>query len=214
MVWLGKSANVHWWNQWVPVYTGKYRVWHMFTAVTHFSIHLDLISSLSSSYGREIQAVTFLSLSLYIWTGFETWLQRPRVSSIISERGECHVKWAAHSTPSRSDAARAAARTGVFLKLLMVSQTQVVGLHFIWTGLEGEGGGRQTEESAPLFSFEVTYCCLVIGTSLPLLSFIVFFFPWRPSLVEQDLQISKLFSDLALFFKAASKRFSDLFPLQ
>lgn len=53
MVWLGKSANVHWWNQWVPVYTGKYRVWHMFTAVTHFSIHLDLISSLSSSYGRD-----------------------------------------------------------------------------------------------------------------------------------------------------------------
>lgn len=36
----------------------------MFSSVTHFSLHLDLITSLSSSNGREIQAVTSLSLSL------------------------------------------------------------------------------------------------------------------------------------------------------
>lgn len=88
MVRLGKSAYVHWWDQRVPVYTGQYRVWHMFTVVTHFSIHLDLITSLSGGCGREIEAVTSLS----IWPGFETWLQRPGVSSIISERGERHVK--------------------------------------------------------------------------------------------------------------------------
>lgn len=63
MVRLGKSAYVHWWDQRVPAYTGQYRVWHMFTVVTHFSIHLDLISSLSGGCGREIEAVTSLSLS-------------------------------------------------------------------------------------------------------------------------------------------------------
>lgn len=89
MVCLGKRASVHWRSQWVPVYTGQYRVWHAFTAVTHFSIHLDLITSLSGSYGREIQAVT----SLRIWPGFQNLAAAaPGVLSVISERGERHVK--------------------------------------------------------------------------------------------------------------------------
>lgn len=69
---------------------GSIGVWHMFSVLTHFSIHLDLITSLSGSDGKAIWTVTSLSVS--IWTDFETWLQQPRVSSIIRQQGLCHVK--------------------------------------------------------------------------------------------------------------------------
>lgn len=54
LTWQVYILYVQWCKHWVPVHMGKYRVWHKLSVVTHFSLHLDLITSLSSSNGNEI----------------------------------------------------------------------------------------------------------------------------------------------------------------
>lgn len=69
-------------------------------------------------------------------------------------------------------------------------------------------GGGQTEETAPLFSFEVAYYCLVIETSPPFLLFIAFSsFP-----LEAHSNIQSVFRFSFTFLRWHPKMFQTLAP--
>lgn len=127
---------------------GKYRVWHMLSVVTHFSLHLDLITSPSAAVnGREIYSVTSLSVS--IWTDFETWPQQAR--SLIRNQ-------AAGSVPCEI-------RICSMGRCCFQSCSWMV---YISNGMNRELFQSTPEEIAPLFGFEwieVTCCHSVIQTS-------------------------------------------------